>query len=285
MLTPMAASSPSATAPPLLRTQAQSRFPVIAITRETFTQFFENASQYLRIAFPWALTLLAVWLFYQHAGPTVPKNATYQVFRFWFGTQAVMFTLFVLMSAAIVVPWHQRLLLGSSVHRPRGVADVRCALRLALFMFLLTVIPNNVYLAAVANGYDGLSASFAHAISFILCGLLVSRWALSLPAIASGAARTSMSASWRMTRGNAFRVLVGYAFLAGCVDVFYRAARLLLGAIVGTFAIPEASAPLAAVLSAVTWTLAIGLFATYLAQAYRFLASSSEVDTLRDQFS
>jgi hypothetical protein len=275
-------TSPGATAASFARTQA--RFPVVAITREAFTQLFENISQYLRIALPWALALLAVWLFYQHAGPAVPKHATGDDLRLWFGTQTVLFTLLVLVSAAIAVPWHQRLLLGPGVHRPRGIADARCVLRLTLFMFLLTVLPNNAYLVAKANGYGDLTASVAYAISLGFCGLLVTRWAFSLPAIASGAARASMSASWNMTRGHAFRILAGYALLVGCVDVFYRAARLVLGAIVGTLAIPEASAPLASLLSAVTWTLAIGLFTTYLTQAYRFLASPGEVDILRDQF-
>jgi hypothetical protein len=153
-----------------------------------------------------------------------------------------------------------------------------------LFLFLVAFLPNNFYLGAKINGYDERVAVALYAISLITVGLLLSRWALSLPAIASGAARPSMTASWRMTKGNAFRILAGFALLVAAVDMFYRVAQLVLGAIAGSAGIERASGAFAAALSAVTWTLAVGLLATYLSLAYRHFAGPQHIDILRDEF-
>jgi hypothetical protein len=62
--------------------------------------------------------------------------------------------------------------------------------------------------------------------------------------------------------------------------------RLLLGGILTAAGIFDAHGPAAAaMLSALTWTLAIGLLATYLSFTYRFFAGPQDLEALRGEFS
>lgn len=267
------------------RATMRPRFPVISIIGQTLTLLMQDIGSYFRIAFPGALLLLVVWLIYQQTDSSVPPPTSKRAFAGWLATQTALIALMVAAPLAIAVAWHRRLLIGTAAPRARSFAYARYGVRLVPFVFLLTFVSNNVYLGAIANGFDPVTAGLVHAAYCILCAIVVCRFALTLPAVACETAPAGMFASWAMSRGNALRLFVGCAFLVLCVDIFYRSAGVVLGGIIGTFGIPEASAPAAAVLSALTWTLAIGLLATYFSLAYRLFAGRQDVDTIRDVFS
>jgi hypothetical protein len=267
------------------RATPRIRFPVVSITRQALSLLLRNIDEYLRVALPGMLLMLVVWLIYQQTDPSSPPPTTKRLFAWWVATQASLIALMVLAPLAIAVAWHRRLLLGAAAPRPRSTAYARYAARLTLIVFLLSFVSNNVRLGMIANGFDAVTAGFAYAAFLLLGGIAVCRCSLTLPAVACGQAGAGIFASWIMTRGNAFRIFAGCAFLLGCVDVFYRSAGIVLGGLVGSFGIAAASAPAAAVLSALTWTLAIGLLSTYFSLAYRFFAGPQNVDTIRDVFS
>lgn len=264
---------------------ARPRLPVVSITLQTLALLLRNIDQFVRVAFPGTSLLLAVWLIYQQTDPSAAPPTTKQLFVWWIATQTTLIALMVLAPLAIAVAWHRHLLIGAAAPRPRSQAYAYYAARLALFVFLLSFVSNNVYLGMLANGFDVVTAGVAHGAFLILGGILVCRCSLTLPAVACGETPSGISASWTMTKGNSIRVFVGCAFLLGCVDIFYRSAGVVLAGLVGTFGVTAASAPAAAVLSLLTWTLAVGLLATYFSLAYRFFAGRRNVDTIRDVFS
>jgi hypothetical protein len=261
------------------------RFPVIAITRATYATLFANVARYLRVALPCTLLLLAGWASYQLVDPSEPPPIMQQAFTRWFAVEAIIFLSIVLAPAIVAVAWHRYLLLGSSAPAARSAVYARCALRIALFMFLLAFLPNNVYLGAKASGWTAISASALYAAVLTLAWFLISRWALALPALAIGAAPASFSASWKLTKGNALGVFAGCTLLVASIEIIYRATQLFLGGAIGTLGFPSASAPAAALLSVVTWTLAAGLFATYFSLAYQVLAQPSNADAISREFS
>lgn len=266
-------------------TTARPRFPVVAITGQTLSLLMRNVGHYLRVALPGALLLLVVWLIYQQTDPSQSPPTSKRAYEWWVATQTALIALMALTPLMIAIPWHRRVILGPAAPRAKSYAYARYGVRVALFVFFLTFVPNNVYLGAMANGLDAFTAGLVYAAYYTLCAVVVCRFALTLPAVACEATPAGMFASWAMTRGNALRIFVGCVFLVWCVDMFYRSARVVLGGIVGTFAIPEASAPAAAILSALTWTLAIGLLATYFSLAHRFFAGPRDDAALRDVFS
>jgi hypothetical protein len=279
------ATSPVATETPRFRARTNAPFPVIAITRDTFSFLFANIPQYLRTASPWALLFLVVWTLYQQVDPSQPPPDTKKLFRLWLTVEVAIVTLMAATPMAIAVAWHRQMLVGTAAPRTPGSAYGRYAVRTGLFVFLISFLPNNVYLGAAAHGVDPFTALLLYWMCILCSGFLVSRWSLSLPAVAAGAERSSMSASWAMTRGNALRLFGGCISLVVCTDIFYRVGYVVLGGIIGTLGLPEASAPAAAVLSVATWTLFVGLFATYLSLAYRFFAGRQDAELLREEFS
>jgi hypothetical protein len=204
--------------------------------------------------------------------------------RQWLALQMATFGLMVLIPMTIAVPWHRHLRLGTTAPRAKSGAYARYAMRLALFMFLLAFLPNNFSLGAKASGFDGVTVGLVYAVSLALAGFVACRLALSLPAVASGAAAAGLFASWKMTEGNALRVFAGAVTLVACVDLSYRLAHVLFGILIAATDIGAYGPTAAAILSALTWTLATGLLATYFSLAYRFFADPERLDTLRDEF-
>lgn len=166
--------------------------------------------------------------------------------------------------SAVVVFWHRRILLAE----PEPAAMARLDGRVFGYLvaeFLLGLLSVAIMAAIVPVSFLLPGLEWLVLLAGGLAGtLLLARLHLVLPAIAVGDRATNIAVSWRLTRGNAWR-LVAAALLAG----------LPLGLVGGLMAIAAAVLGLGAgAIGAALWTvfgfLQAALIAGLLSHTYRF---------------
>lgn len=205
------------------------RLPVLRLVRHAHLDLVGNWRSLVQVG---ALWLVVPWVLHAIGGP-LPAIL---------GDLALTAGL-----AAIAVAWHRQLLLGEPLgQRPapfraevaRYLAyTVVIVLLLGVASVLLTVVvavPGVLLGLAAGPGTEGPAGPswLAFGVVVGIASLLVAmRLQLVLPAAATGDRRVTLAWSWRATRGNAWRLLAGFALVTLPVSLAGIGAALALMAL------------------------------------------------------
>ncbi|MDX6750006.1 hypothetical protein SH611_09330 [Geminicoccaceae bacterium 1502E] len=251
---------------------AQARFPVLEITRKTYGSLFGDLPALMRAAALWAAFVIVLRALAGWTG-VAPEQAVESGVG---GGALLVFSLSSLGAAAmtwlgisaVAVFWHRRILLGEPEPAVMAPLGGRVLLYLLAWILLgllgMAVVLAGLPLALLLPGLEW--AVFLG--GGLLTGFLVARLHLVLPAIAIGDPATNMAASWRMTEGNALRVL-GAIFLTALPLTVLAILLALLAAALGL-----AAGAIGSALQAAFEFLHATLVAGLLSHSYSFFKSA-----------
>lgn len=168
--------------------------------------------------------------------------------------------------ASVAVGWHRLLLEAKPVAAPYLALD-RSVLRYAACSLVVAAWWEGWTLLARVNPalVDHLSVAVGFMLATLLLAILVGRCSLIFPAVAVGA-RLSLAQSWRLTRGNTFRIFWG--------SLLTLLPTIILLSLLDQLIEPWAQGPFARIAWATLHSLilAVGLTSgvSFLSVAYRF---------------
>jgi hypothetical protein len=261
------------------------KLPIWPTAVDCYTLMWRHLRDLLRYAWPWFIALIAVsgalyWGFYPHERETITQTGAGSN-TLWLSTVLASTAI----GAAIAVPWHRLVLIGEQQSMAASLhLDLykRQCLIGALALFLVPALPllliESLLPAAPASAAaEALStrdlALMVVGAVFFLAIPIINRLSLVLPASALHRDDVGWAATWRMTRGNTWRM-----FWASFVPMLplIAAAIVAFSIYSGVTLIEDATvAPSRAAftLSNVLWEVGAMLFGmlyvTFLSLAYR----------------
>lgn len=210
------------------------KLPVIETVAASYRFFFTHLGRFLFVTLGWAgavfvlgfaLIAGAEALMQSAADPAADPNQTLPILEL---VGAILALIIILAGFAIVVAWH-RLIIGKRAPKPSRFGT---ALLYAGRLFLLTAIAPAAFVllgvlpATIVRRLDlaaDLKAQLAPA--FMVLGVLIAiaitvRLSLVLPATAVRDSSLTFVNAWRLTRGNALRMLAGTLLATGPYALF-----------------------------------------------------------------
>jgi hypothetical protein len=210
------------------RRDGAAKLPLWDTIHLSYSSYFENFSDVLRISWLWlaAVTPLwgaVIWLSFSlkanlaagMKGGTPPSVETTML-------TPLVILVFTFAGASIAVAWHRRLILGE----PPGFSGSNVATKglwryvgigfaIALIAFLpllVVVLPIFILLSSVITGAVLRVAMFAAAVFliYLTAFAVFLRLSLLLPARAVGDLDLTFNETWKRTRGNTWRMLWGF---------------------------------------------------------------------------
>jgi hypothetical protein len=216
---------------------AARKLPLWRTTRLTYVTYLHHFSDVLRVTLPWTLLLVGImasadWLkwswsmwFAGQFKKGIVENLgviPYVVV----GLYVLAFVLVVFAVVDIAVAWHRRLILQERSRTNGSNIARRTFWQYLALLAILTAIAAIAPLAILATAkleqsfptLEIIAIGLAFGLAFIACAVAM-RFSLVLPACAVGNRDLSFKQSWRMTRGNTWRLLWGMLACAILPDI------------------------------------------------------------------
>lgn len=197
------------------------RLPAARLARHAYLDTLANLQGLVRIGVPWLLLSWAMLLL-ARTGPSL--------------FEALANLAVTLGVAAIAVAWHRHILLSEPLSARMAPLDARVARYFALTV-LIAVAMGVLPLLAIFTLSGGTGAPAVGSASLILvpafliaCLYAALRLQLVFPATAIGDQAMGFGRSWALTRGNGWRLFLGFLLVTMPVAGLAIALSLLLGA-------------------------------------------------------